>query len=116
MILKKKPFENTVRKGENAVDQHFLLFPQCFQPIPKRISGFSCIDFVVCKCFPCGPVQKMYTSMTLKAVADKKLDVAEMIISIFFTIRNVMVKGGIGRNQYFCLFVFVFKSCLFQGR
>ena len=23
--------ENTVRKGENAGDQHFLLFPQCFQ-------------------------------------------------------------------------------------
>ena len=23
--------ENIVRKGENAGDQHFLLFPQCFQ-------------------------------------------------------------------------------------
>ena len=28
--LGKKPFENTVGKGENAGDQHFLLFPQCF--------------------------------------------------------------------------------------
>ena len=23
-------FENIVRKGENAGNQHFLLFPQCF--------------------------------------------------------------------------------------
>ena len=30
--LKKKPFENIVRKEENAGNQHFLLFPQCFLP------------------------------------------------------------------------------------
>ena len=28
--LRKKPFKNIVEKGENAVNQHFLLFPQCF--------------------------------------------------------------------------------------
>ena len=38
--LEKNPFENIVGKGENAGSQHFLLFPQCFQPIPKRISVF----------------------------------------------------------------------------
>ena len=27
---RKKPFENIVGKGENAGNQHFLLFPQCF--------------------------------------------------------------------------------------
>ena len=37
-ILKKKPFENIVGKGENAGNQHFLLFPQCFLTNPKRIS------------------------------------------------------------------------------
>ena len=26
-----KPFENIVGKGENAGNQHFLLFQQCFQ-------------------------------------------------------------------------------------
>ena len=31
--LGKKPFKNIVGKGENAGDQHFLLFPQCFLPI-----------------------------------------------------------------------------------
>ena len=29
-VLQKKPFENIVGKGENAGNQHFLLFPQCF--------------------------------------------------------------------------------------
>ena len=29
--------ENVVGKGENAGDQHFLLFPQCFQSLP--VSG-----------------------------------------------------------------------------
>ena len=28
--LEKKTFENIVGKGENACNQHFLLFPQCF--------------------------------------------------------------------------------------
>ena len=27
---RKKPFENIVGKEENAGNQHFLLFPQCF--------------------------------------------------------------------------------------
>ena len=31
--LKNEPFENIVGKGENA-NQHFLLFTQCFIPIP----------------------------------------------------------------------------------
>ena len=30
MTLKKKAFENTVGRRENAGNQHFLLFPQCF--------------------------------------------------------------------------------------
>ena len=36
--LNMKPFENIVVKGENAGNQHFLLFPLCFLPILKRIS------------------------------------------------------------------------------
>ena len=40
MTLRKKPFKNIVRKGENAANQHFLLFPQCFLPIPEQISFF----------------------------------------------------------------------------
>ena len=32
MTLRKKAFENIVEKGENAGNQHFLLFLQCFLP------------------------------------------------------------------------------------
>ena len=32
--LKRKAYENIVGKGENAGNQHFLLFPQCFLLIP----------------------------------------------------------------------------------
>ena len=38
--LGKKPFENIVREGENAVNQHFLHFPHCFQPYQRRKSSF----------------------------------------------------------------------------
>ena len=38
MTLKKKPFENIERIRENVGNQNFLLFPQCFLPIPNRIS------------------------------------------------------------------------------
>ena len=40
MMLRKRPFENIVGKGENAGNQHFLLFPQCFLPFPNQISIF----------------------------------------------------------------------------
>ena len=40
-----KPLENIVGKGENAGYQHFLLFPQCFLPIPKLPSVFNYILF-----------------------------------------------------------------------
>ena len=31
-------FENIVGKGENAGNQHFLLFPQCFLPFQTQKS------------------------------------------------------------------------------
>ena len=36
-----KPFENIVGKGENAGNQHFLLFPQCFLPCQRQKSSFE---------------------------------------------------------------------------
>ena len=37
--------ENIVGKGENAGNQHFLLFPQCFQKasFPRVIEGWDCV-------------------------------------------------------------------------
>ena len=39
--LRKKPFKNIVGKGENAGNQHFLLFPACFLPFPNQFSIFQ---------------------------------------------------------------------------
>ena len=38
---KKQAFENIVGKGENAINQHFLLFPQCFLLLPGQTSIFE---------------------------------------------------------------------------
>ena len=40
MTLKKEAFENIVGKGENAGNQHFLVFPQCFVPV-YQINEYS---------------------------------------------------------------------------
>ena len=41
MTQKKKPFENIVGKGENAGNQHFLLFPKCFLLYQRQKSLFE---------------------------------------------------------------------------
>ena len=40
MTLKKKALENSVEKGENAGNQHFVLFPQCFLLYQREKSSF----------------------------------------------------------------------------
>ena len=45
MTLKKRDFENIVGKGENAGNQHFLLFPQCF--LPYHIEIIISATFIV---------------------------------------------------------------------
>ena len=39
--LEKKVLDNIARKEENAGNQHFLLFPQCFLHFPTQISIFK---------------------------------------------------------------------------
>ena len=39
--LGRKAFENNVGKGENAGNQHFLLFPQCFLPFQTKTAIFG---------------------------------------------------------------------------
>ena len=41
MNLKKKTFENVMRKGGNAGNQHFLLFTQCFLPFQREIPSIQ---------------------------------------------------------------------------
>ena len=32
----KNRFENIVGKGENAANQHYVFYPQCFQPYQRQ--------------------------------------------------------------------------------
>ena len=52
--MKKKPIENIEGKGENAGNQHFLLFPQCFLNDQIEISA-SDLNFVNFKSIHFGP-------------------------------------------------------------
>ena len=53
MTQLKENLENFVGKGENAGNQHFLLFPQCFVTFQRLINRFilDIMNFLVCKCF-----------------------------------------------------------------
>ena len=53
---KKKSLENIVGKGENAGNQHFLLFPHVLYPSQHKFLFLSHYYFVVCKCFELGVV------------------------------------------------------------
>ena len=57
MTLRKEALENVWGKGENAGNQHLLLFSKCFLSFQKHILNFlSHIYFVLCKSFQFGPV------------------------------------------------------------
>ena len=51
MTLKQGALEEIVGKGEDAGDQHLLLFPQCFLPYQSQKYSFSNIKIVFCKYF-----------------------------------------------------------------
>ena len=53
----KSPFENIEGKGENVGNQHFLIFPPCFLPIPNHISTFQ-FNLSPANAFIFIPVQK----------------------------------------------------------
>ena len=46
MTLKKKSLENTVEKGQNAGNQHFNLFPQCFLLYQNKKFPFK--QYLIC--------------------------------------------------------------------
>ena len=37
---RKRAFENILEEGENAGNEHFLLFPKCFLPFQSQIPMF----------------------------------------------------------------------------
>ena len=58
----KSPFENIVEKGENAGNQHFLLFPQSF--LPNQRESASLQSQWICRL----PMLSILTRLNLKGI------------------------------------------------
>ena len=69
MTLREEAFENILGKGENAGNQHFLIFPKCFPPFPPKNSIFSQFYFVVFKCLE---FELVWNFVIWKGVNEKK--------------------------------------------
>ena len=61
------------------------------------------------------PNDKILDWSTLKALADAKIDVAEMIISLYDRVENIMGKGENAGYQHFLLFPHFFQRPSFTG-
>ena len=125
--FRKNPFENIVgKKGENAGNQHFLLFPQCFLTFKSKFQFFSYIYFVVCKCFEFGPV--ICKDLTLYSIdthfkasttdsfwkhCGKRRNCSSRAISSFPTMFSTQSENCISICQFFWHPIFI---CCWNGR
>ena len=62
MTLRKEAFENILGEGENASNQHFLLYPKYFLPFPQKISNFE--SHLFCR-LQCNAFEFVYQSRIL---------------------------------------------------
>ena len=104
-------------KGENASNQHFFLFPQCFLPIPKRMLVFDLhllLHFTHLKLL-FGKELNLYQAakfhLKLKAFVDN-LNVAQMVKFLFGKTENIMRKCWF---TAFSCFPVIFLSHFIQG-
>ena len=100
----KEAYKNIVGKGENAGNQHLILFPPCFLPFPKQISIFqpnvNCLLQMLSKNFSFG--KELTLSQTtqcrlskLKELADDNFKFDENGKTFSKRIENTVGKGEI---------------------
>ena len=72
-----KSFENTVRKGEIARDEQFLLFPPVFLPMPfssncrlQTLSIWKSLNFVVWERFEMSSVENLFDELISSTYAE----------------------------------------------
>ena len=109
MVLDKNTFENIVGKEEYAGIQHFLLFTQCFLPIPKRISNSNLYLFCrqqmlwIWTCL--NPIQTTnFDYSKPKEFADDNFELDENGRKFAKWVENTVGKGEIACYQQFLLF------------
>ena len=61
------------------------------------------------------PNDKIFGVTKLKAFADDKLNVAQMMVSVFDRIENILVKAENAGYQYFLLYPQCFQNVSFFG-
>ena len=93
--------ENIVGKGENAGNQHFLLFLLCFQN--TSFPGSLKLRTLWKRINPL-PNDKISEGTKLKAFADNKLNVTKMMISLYDRVENTVGKGENAGYQHFLLY------------
>ena len=86
-------------------DQHFQLFCYVFQSL----------FFQGRKRFNALPSGKILDWPKLKAIADKKINVAEMMISLSDRVENIVGKGENAGYQHFLFFPLRFQKPTFSG-
>ena len=62
---RERKFASNVEKGENAGNQYFLLFPQCFLSFQNQIKICILIHLVICRSFHFGQIKNFVIWLTL---------------------------------------------------
>ena len=73
MTLEEMAFENIVGKGENAGNQHFLLFPKCFLTVQTQKS-VPTLNFLSANALNLVQFRKLLFGKRLKKSLQQKLD------------------------------------------
>ena len=81
MTLRKTPFQNIVGKGENASNQHILLYPQCIHPFQTKFQFSNHSYFVLCKCSKFGSVYNFVVWRGVKQTRRKIIIVTHLFNS-----------------------------------
>ena len=114
------PFEKIVGKGENAGNQHFLLFPQCFLTLPKTNFNFS-VTFILPSAnafnldqtrilsFGQYEMKESWICPKLNGLTDNKQLVTWLVEFFIWIVENFMGKGENAGYKFVLLFPHV--SC-----
>ena len=89
--IRERPFENIVEKKENAGNQHFLLFPQCFSSLHKTNFTFGFIlNLPSANAFNLSSERFCRLALVLTCLRHKSFE-------------NTVGKGEIANNEQFLL-------------
>ena len=97
---------------EIARQEQFLLFPQCFQ---KTSTADMYKPGLVWERVNSLPNDKTLDVTKLKAFADNKINVGQMMISVFDRVENIVGKGENAGYQHFLIFPQCFQKASFSG-